>query len=307
MQKLSVVISAFNEEKKIEDCFRSVSFADEIIFVDNSSTDNTAKIAKKYTSKIFTRENNLMLNVNKNFGFTKAEGDWILNLDADERITLELEKEILRTIQSSADNIDGYWIPRKNIIFGKWIESSLWSPDFQLRLFRKGKGKFPEKHVHEYVEVKGETFKLSNPMTHINYTSVSQYIEKMNTIYTENEVENWLKSGKSISWVDAIRFPVNDFVKTFFAQSGYKDGLHGLVLSMLQAFYAEIVFAKIWEKKGFYEEYPSTNSLKKEIEKNILTVKYWMYSMLFDETKNKFKKITYRLLRKQIKRKLDSQ
>lgn len=98
MGKLSVVISAFNEEKKIEDCLKSVSFADEIIFVDNSSTDQTLKIAKKYNSKIFTRENNPMLNINKNFGFSKAKNDWILSLDADERISPELAKEIQSSI-----------------------------------------------------------------------------------------------------------------------------------------------------------------------------------------------------------------
>src|SRR3990167_9304957 len=109
MSKLSVAISAFNEERKIEDCLKSASFADEVIFVDNSSTDQTLKIAKKYTLKVFTRENNLMLNVNKNFGFSKASEEWILSLDADERITDELKKEIKSIIKNNKKDVNGFW------------------------------------------------------------------------------------------------------------------------------------------------------------------------------------------------------
>lgn len=101
MGGLSVVISAYNEEKKIEDCLESVAFADEIVFVDSGSTDKTVDIASKYTSKIFKKPNNPMLNVNKNFGFSKATGDWILSLDADERVTKELGHEIEQILQNS--------------------------------------------------------------------------------------------------------------------------------------------------------------------------------------------------------------
>src|SRR3989344_3655909 len=151
--KISVVISAYNEEAMIEDCLKSVKdLADEIIFVDNTSTDKTVEITKKYTKKIFVRENDpVMLNRNKNFGFTKATGDWILSLDADERLTPELSAEIRNSIR--AHQFVAYEIPRKNIIFGKWIQHSIWWPDYNLRLFRRGKGKFPEKHVHEKLVV----------------------------------------------------------------------------------------------------------------------------------------------------------
>src|SRR5690349_3567566 len=125
--KVSVVVSAYNEETKIEDCLKSVKeIASEIILVNSSSTDRTVEITKKYTDKIFTRENHQMLNINKNFGFTKAESDWILCLDADERVTPELSKEILELSEKS--NIDGYFMPRRNILFGKWIQHSIWWP-----------------------------------------------------------------------------------------------------------------------------------------------------------------------------------
>lgn len=182
----------------------------------------------------------------------------------------------------------------------------MWWPDYQLRLFKSKKGKFPERHVHEYLEVEGKTVQLQNPLIHMNYTSISQYIQKMEKIYTNSEVENLMKEGKGISWIDAIRFPVNDFIKTFFAQKGYKDGLHGLVLSMFQAFYSEIVFAKLWEKQGFNEEYPTVSDIGKEIKKTMLETKYWLYTIFIDEEKSKFQLYKYKLLRRKIKKTLDS-
>lgn len=293
---LSVVISAYNEEGKIEDCLKSASFADEVILVDNSSRDKTVEIARKYTSQIFTRANNLMLNVNKNFGFIKAKSDWILSLDADERISQELQKEIKAVISSSNAN-NGYWIPRKNIIFKKWITSEMWWPDYQMRLFRKGKGKFPEKHVHEYIDVDGKTEKLKSPLVHENYTSIDQYLNKMINIYVPNEVKN--RSGYKIKWSDSLQFPINDFLKTFFLQKGYKDGLHGLVLSMLQAFYMELVFVKLWEKQGFEE---STQDFHKDLKKEAKDIRkefrYWILTYLMHQTKNPFKKIGLRVARK---------
>src|SRR5690349_16764547 len=299
--KVSVVISAYNEESKIEDCLKSVkNIANEIIFVDNSSTDQTIEIAKKYTNKIYVRQNNPMLNVNKNFGFTKTGSEWILCLDADERITPELSKEILELDEKVSD--DGFFIPRKNILFGKWIRHSIWWPDYQLRLFRKDKGKFPEVHVHEYVEVDGQTTNLQNPIEHLNYQSVSQYIYKLEKIYTENEVENILKKGEKLNWVDALRLPLHDFLKTYFLQKGYKDGLHGLVLSLLQAFYMIIVFAKVWEKQGFEEKQIDFSDLKKEFKSLGGEISYWIVSTELSESKSTVKKMALRLRRKTLKK-----
>lgn len=249
MSKLSVVISAYNEEEKIKDCLASVSFADEIIFVDNSSTDKTLSIAKKFTSKTIKRENNPMLNVNKNFGFLKASGEWILSLDADERVTPELRKEIEKIILIE-NEISGYWIPRKNIIFGKWIENAGWYPDYQLRLFKKSKGKFEEKHVHEMINLDGESGKLNGPILHYNYENISQFLTKT-ILYTENEAMQMIQAGYIFAWQDALRLPVKEFLSRFFARKGYKDGLHGLVLSLLMSFYHLLVFARIWEKNNF--------------------------------------------------------
>lgn len=297
--KVSVVISAYNEQNLIEDCLKSAKLvADEIILIDNTSHDNTVKIAKKYTDKIFTRPNDpVMLNRNKNFGFTKASGDWLISLDADERITPSLAGEIKKKILQKAYN--GWEIPRKNIIFGKWIQHSIWWPDYNLRLFRKDHGKFALKHVHEKLAVKGKIGRLENPLIHYNYQTISQFIAKLDKTYTESEVENFIKSGKDIYWYDALRWPLNDFIKTFFAQEGYKDGLHGLVLSQLQAFYALIFFAKVWERKENFKNLTPNNffmEFLKELSRGARDIKYWIYEVLI--SLNPRKKIYYKIRRK---------
>lgn len=291
---LSIVISAYNEEKKIEDSLRSSSFADEIIFVDNTSLDKTVEIAKKYTSKIFVRPNNFMLNVNKNFGFSKAKGDWILSLDSDERVSPELAREIKDKIGNSG--VAGYWIPRKNIIFGKWIKHTGWYPDYQLRLFKNAKGRFAEKHVHEMIEITGETKKLTNPMIHYNYDNVSQFLQKMSIIYAPNEAENLIKKGIKVSLKDGISFPTEEFLKRFFAQEGYKDGLHGLVLSLLMAFYHFVVFAMIWEKQKFQDE--ERNILaetEEQIKKSYKEIMFWFLDKKSQETKNLLSKLLLKI------------
>ncbi|MEX2007773.1 MAG: glycosyltransferase family 2 protein [Candidatus Levyibacteriota bacterium] len=296
MTRLSVVISAYNAQDKIEDCLKSIRFADEIILVDNSSSDKTVEIAKKYTSKIFDRPNNPMLNVNKNYGFSKATGEWILCLDDDERVTTELEKEIKEVLKVSVGKFDGYFIPRKNIIFGKWIEHTGWYPDPQLRLFRRAKGKFEEKHVHEMVKVNGEVGTLSEPMLHYNYQTVSQFLYKMSNIYVPNEAEVLINKGYKVNFADAIKFPLKEFLARFFAQEGYRDGFHGLMLSLLMAFYHLCVFAFVWEKQGF-SEIEKGNILQKtthEMQTASKELKFWLRNEKIKNTKNPAKKIFYK-------------
>lgn len=294
MTKLSVVISAFNNEDKIKDCLESVKWADEIVFVDNSSTDKTLDIAKKYTSKVFVKPNNKMLNINKNFGFSKATGDWILSLDSDERATPSLCDEIKYQISKIKNNdVNGYWIPRKNIIFGKWMQHTGWYPDHQLRLFRNGKGRFEEKHVHEMVRVEGETAYLKNDIIHYNYDTIMQFLSKMANIYAPNEAEQKIANGYIFNWRDAIRLPIEEFLSRFFAREGYKDGFHGLMLSVLMAFYHFIVFANIWEMQKFNDPTDDKflDEVKNELDKSHEQIQFWSSKERIKQIKNPFKKI----------------
>lgn len=296
MGKLSVVISSYNEEKKIEECLDSVKWADEIIVIENSSTDNTAKIARKYTKKVFERSNDPMLNVNKNFGFSKANNEWILSLDADERVAPELKKEI-ESVLNKKSIFNGYWIPRKNIIFGKWIQYTGWYPDHQLRLFKKGKGKFPEVHVHEMIELEGEKGYLKENIIHYNYDTIAQFLQKLFVIYAPNEAHVLLKNGYDFAFRDIIRFPLKEFLSRFFAREGYKDGFHGLVLSLLMAFYHLVVFLTIWEKKGFLE-YKEGNMLSfiiEEQKKSREEISYWIKNERIKNSSGFFIKLLTRI------------
>lgn len=279
LQKISVVISVYNEEKMIAGCLQSVAWADEVIVVDNGSTDKTVELCKKFKAKIIRAKNNpLLINQSKNYGFGKTGGDFIFSLDADERITPDLYREIKDLLVKNDDTVTAYSMPRKNIIFGKWIQHGLWYPDYQIRLFRKGKAKFPEKHNHESLEVRGKIEKLENHLLHFNYTSVNHYLHKITYYYSDNEAENLLASGKTLNWYEALRLPISDFITNFFARDGYKDGLHGLVLALMQSFYTLVVFAKAWEKQGFWEynQHDFLAQTEKELKGKIKEIYYWV-------------------------------
>jgi glycosyltransferase involved in cell wall biosynthesis len=286
--KISVVISAFNEEKKVEKTLKSVSWADEIVFVDNSSTDNTPKIAEKYTKKIIRQKNDPQkIDIQKNKGIENAEGDFILVVDADELVTEELKNEILELLNKD-DSLNGYYIPRKNIIFGKQIEYTGWYPDYQLRLFRNGKGSYKTEHVHEGIKVEGETKYLKEHLLHSNYETISQFINKNMISYAENESDNLINSGLNLKPSDLISIPAKEFMSRFFSRKGYKDGIHGLFLSLLMASSHLITLGYVWEKQGFkkVEEERVMKETEVELIKTFKEIRYWINHSKIEQAKN---------------------
>lgn len=295
-QTLSVVVSAYNEEVALGRCLSSVSgLADEIIVVDNQSQDKTVDIAKRFTGHIYSRKNILMLNTNKNYGFEKATGDWILNLDADEEVPKDTAREI-RSVISGNPKENGFWIKRKNIIFGKWITHGLWWPDKQIRLFRRNKGKFPCVHIHEYIAIDGQIGELTAPYTHYNFESVSSYLRTIDRAAT-SEALSLGEINHQLVWYDAIKFPLSDFLKIYFAQSGYKDGLHGLVLALFQAFYSFTVFAKYWEMKKFEDREISPTAVSAELARAGRESRYWIATMMIENARNALDKLLWKLKR----------
>jgi glycosyltransferase involved in cell wall biosynthesis len=253
-----------------------------------------------------------MLNVNKNYGFTKATGDWIVNLDADEQIDEELAKEIVHVINDeSSSDVRGYAIPRKNIIFGKWMQYTGWYPDYQLRLFQNGRGKFFEEHVHEQIHVEGVIGKLTHHILHENYQTVTQFLQKMFVIYAPNEADNILKQKTgslnkksagyvpySFSWKDAVGESVGEFIRRFYSQKGYKDGVHGLMLSVLMAFYYFVVYSYVWEKQQFVDDKKSVLRAFSPDTFRVKELRYWHLSAKIHETRNPMKKLLYTVQRK---------
>ncbi len=292
MNKLSAVVSAYNEEENLERCLKSLRFADEIVVVNNDSTDKTGEIARKFTKNVYKQKNNPeQIDLQKNFGFDKATGDWILSVDADEEISEELAKEI-REVTAGKTAAEGYWIPRKNIIFGKFIEHTGWFPDPQLRLFKRGKAKYTKAHVHEPLKLEGESLYLSNFIIHYHYKTVSEFLRKTINIYVPSEAKNYLEKGYVFSYTDAIRFPLNEFLSRFFARKGYKDGFHGLILSMLMAFYHFLIFVFLWEEQGF-REYDKEDFLKEtetEFKKAGKEVAYWITKEKIESAKDPLQK-----------------
>ncbi|PJE70367.1 hypothetical protein COU97_00040 [Candidatus Shapirobacteria bacterium CG10_big_fil_rev_8_21_14_0_10_48_15] len=328
MAKLSVILATYNEEANIGACLKTVQgLADEIIVVDGFSRDQTVALAKKAGAKVFVKPNLLMFHQNKQLAIEKATGEWILYLDADERVSPELKKEILAVIgscstleeASSATSQEelglnnssaggrrppprscaGYWLPRKNIIFGKWLKHTGWWPDRQLRLFKNGSAKLPCQSVHEQPELKGEAGELKNPLIHQNYQTVTQFINRLNH-YTDNDKNVFLKTGREIHWIEAVIWPAQEFLRRFFQQKGYQDGLHGLVLSLLQAFSSLVTFAKIWEAKKFPEAALDLDKLAKTKNNLAGEWRYWFLTSKIDQTDNYLKKIIHQFERRLI-------
>lgn len=297
--KISVVISVYNEEKKIKACLESAKWADEIVVVDNSSTDNTAEIAKKFTKHVYHQRNDpTNIDLQKNFAIQKATGDWVLILDADEEITPELADEI-KNLEASK-NVNAYWIPRKNICFGKWIEHTGWYPDHQLRLIRRGKGKFQKKHYHEPIQVEGDTARLKEHLLHYNYETISQFLHKGLEIYAPNEADELIRKGYVFDYHDAIRLPLSEFLSRYFAREGYKDGFHGFMLSILMAFYHFVVFANLWEKNKFVDtgKEDIVNGMEKELRKSKKELIFWVSKKSIEEEKNLLKKVSLKIRKK---------
>jgi len=228
---LSVVIITLNEEAKIRDCLESVKWADEIIVVDSCSQDKTVEVAREYTSKVYQREFT-GFGEQKNFALSKAKGDWILSIDADEGVSPELQGEIERTLDNP--KACGYYVPRKSYFASKWIKHCGWWPDYILRLFRRDCGRFSDRLVHEGVKVNGQTARLKNPLEHHPFSSVSDLIKKADE-YSALGAEAMIAEGRSCSASHAFTHSTFAFVKTYFLKMGILDGWMGLVIAYSNA------------------------------------------------------------------------
>lgn len=243
MQKVSVTIITLNEETNIRDCFESVRWADEILVSDSGSSDRTVDICKDYGARVFHDEW-LGFGRQKNLIAGRAKNDWVLNVDADERITDDLKAEIEQVLYQG--NCDGYYIPRKNFFGNKWIKYCGWYPDYNLRLYKKEKGQFNERAVHEAVEIKGSVGYLKNPLEHYTYKDISDYLKRMDR-YSMLAAEEMFTNGRSAGYLDLFLRPCFTFLKMFFLQKGFMDGYTGLVLSGLYSSYTFSKYARLWE------------------------------------------------------------
>ncbi len=242
MTKLSVVIITYNEEKYIQSCISSVKeLADEIIVVDSRSNDKTVEIAKSNGAIVHEREFKGYAS-QKNFAMEVAQGDWILSLDADECASPELVSEIEKIINANPAE-DGFLIPRKNIYLGKWLKC--WSPDYIVRLVRKGKGRW-NGMVHEKIQVDGMVGKLKHHIIHIPFESLKdQYVK--NTNYAWLMAVQHYKKGRKFSAIDVIIRPFLNFLQHFVVKGCWMEGMRGLIFSLFYLKYTIEKYSFLYE------------------------------------------------------------
>ena len=247
MPRVSVAVVALNEEDRLRACLERVVWADEIVVVDAGSSDKTVAIAREFTDRVQLRAWD-GYGAQKNFALGQCQGDWILSLDADERVTEALRREIQATIQRNPPEA-GFFLPRRNVFLGRWLRYGGFYPDWQLRLFRRGRGAFRERAVHESVQVDGRTGRLRASLVHESYRSVSDAVARLNR-YSDLAAADLAASGRGGSLVDLLVRPALRFTGTYLLRAGFLDGWRGLVLAGLHAHYVFLRAAKVRERRS---------------------------------------------------------
>lgn len=298
INNLSVAILVLNGEKTIEKTLSAVKgWADEIVVgIDSKTGDKTKEVVAKYTDKIWQIKHRDNFDINKQEVIQKAKNDWVLLLDADEYIEEKLREEIELVLSDDekGENLVAFEIPRKNIVLGKWIEHTGWYPDYQIRLFRKDCIKFDNEKLHQNPKVSGNLAKLENDIWHDNYQSVSQFLERLNN-YTTVEAKT---TNIAFSKLDIIKKPLEEFIKRFIVCQGYMDGVHGLALSFLQAFYELVVILKVWEVNQFRQEKIELKEVEEEFKKGFGNWKWWKEEEKIKQAKSKIEESFYKGKRK---------
>jgi glycosyltransferase involved in cell wall biosynthesis len=241
---VTACVITFNEEQNIKACLESVAWTDEIIVVDSFSTDKTVEICERYTKKVFQRAWPGFLD-QKSFAVAQATNHWILSLDADERTSQSLRDEILEALKRNTE-VNGYYMPRRTYYLGRWINHGGWYPNYQLRLFRKDKGKWTGENLHEKVTVIGKTKVLRNDLLHYAYRDLS---DQLQTIDHFSQVSAEIMRGKGVRVTPfhlVFRPPIK-FLETYIYKQGFRDGVPGLVNAIAYSFYMFMKYAKTWE------------------------------------------------------------
>jgi glycosyltransferase involved in cell wall biosynthesis len=226
--RLSVIIIALNQEANIGPCLESASFADEIVVVDTGSTDRTVELARNYGARVVAASWQGFART-KNFALDQARGEWVFSLDTDERVPEALRAEILALVRANGP-VNGYRAPRRNYFGGRWIKRLGWYPDYTLRLWRRGRGRFGDREVHEEVEVAGPVGTLQNPLDHYSYSNLEEYAARQDR-YARLAAREMAKSGRRVRPGELAWRPFFTFLNLFFLKKGFLEGSLGLALA----------------------------------------------------------------------------
>lgn len=242
MASLSVILITKNEAANVRACLESVTWADEIIVVDSGSIDGTLDIAREFTGNIYVHDDWPGFGKQKNRALDYATGDWVLSLDADERVTPKLRTEIGAVLANP--QVSGYEIPRLSSFCGRFMRHSGWHPDYVLRLFRRGNGRFDEVPVHESVQLKGGTVRLKTPLLHYSYRDFDDVLDKLNR-YSSAAAAVQKQRCKRGGLGTAVAHGLWSFIRTYFLRAGFLDGREGFMLAILNAEHSYYRYLKL--------------------------------------------------------------
>ncbi|MDR3112203.1 MAG: glycosyltransferase family 2 protein [Elusimicrobiota bacterium] len=246
MQKLSAYIISKNQEKHIDKCLESILWTDEIVVVDDFSTDRTAEVAKNLGCRVISHSFK-NFGDQRNFALSQTSYEWVLCLDCDERVTQDLKIEIQKEL-SGIPRAFAFCAPRKSKFINTWILHSGWYPDYRHPiLFNKSKMHYKEQKVHEDIDYCGKKFYFSGQILHYPYESIKQYVKK-SELYANLSAKSMFDRGKRFKILNLFVNPTTMFIKMFVIKKGFLDGLAGLVLALLYAFfYTQMKYIKLWE------------------------------------------------------------
>ena len=247
--KISAAMATFNEEKNIIDCIESLkTFADEIVVVDGTSSDRTAELAKREGARVIVTANKSMFHINKNMAFKNCQNEWIFYIDADERVSGELARELKDVIKRNPPE-NGFWINRKNWFLGGFLTKGGAYPDPVIRFFRRGKGILPEKSVHEQVKIDGKVGYIKNDLLHLADPNFERYLLRANR-YTDLTAEELRKKnpGRGIwpIFYYMMLKPVLTFINIYFRHKGYVDGFRGFIWVLFSSAHHFYAYVKYW-------------------------------------------------------------
>jgi glycosyltransferase involved in cell wall biosynthesis len=243
---LACVVITKNEEANIRDCLESIRWADELVVVDAESRDRTVDLARECRAKVIVRPWP-GFGLQKNFGMAQASSDWILILDADERVTEELRGEIKACLDGWTTGAPvAYRIPRRNFFYGAWVRGAGVYPDYQVRLFRRGIAQYNDVAVHENLIVDGEIGTLAGHLDHYTERRIRDHFKKFG-LYTTLAAQEKAKTVRTVGWIDLVFRPLVILVKTYVLKQGFRDGVPGLIVCVFKSMYTFGKYAKLWD------------------------------------------------------------
>ncbi len=257
MPTLACVIITKNEATNIGECLQSVQWATERLVIDAESSDRTAELAKSHGATVIVRPW-LGFGPQKNFGMAQAQSEWILILDADERVTDALRREIQGLLErwKPGDPV-AYRVPRRNFFYGAWVRHGGVYPDLQIRLIRKGSAAYNDALVHENLLVQGPIGTLAEPLDHLTERQIRDHFRKFG-LYTTLAAREKAKIVRAVRRRDLLVRPLVIFVKTYVLKQGFRDGVRGLIVCGFASMYSFVKYAKLWEMTRPSSTQPNT-------------------------------------------------